>query len=103
MRKLIASLCVTALLALGVVFTAAAQTQIGDGLVVVQIDNVLNNNDVQVVVPVQVAAAIAANVCGVDIDVAVLGATGADLGTPFATTCDSASRAFNDGQFTITN
>jgi hypothetical protein len=90
------------MLALGVASTASAQTQIGDGLVVVQIDNVLNNNDVQVVVPVEVAAAIAANVCGVTVPIAVLG--GIDLGgTPIDTTCESRSGAFNGGSFEITN
>ncbi len=100
MRKLLASLCVTALLAVGVVSTAAAQ-QTGDGLVVVQIENVLNDNVVNVVVPIDVAAAIAANVCGVDVTAAVLGAidqAGASYGP---VTCDSKSRAFNGGDLII--
>lgn len=96
-----ASLCASSLLALGIVGTAAAQQE-ADGLVVVQIDNVLNNNDVNVVVPVQAAVAIAANVCNVDVDAAVLGAIDAG-GQDFVGTCDSRSRAFNEGDLTISN
>jgi hypothetical protein len=105
-RKLFASLCVTGLLAVGIVSTASAQqTQIGDGLVVVNIavDDTLNNNDVNVVVPIQAAVPIAANVCGVNVTAAVLGAvdqTGSTFG-PFQ--CDARSRAHNDGTLTITN
>jgi hypothetical protein len=104
MRKLIASFAATAMLALGVASTASAQTtQVGDGLVVVQIGNVLNDNEVQVVVPVEVAAAIAANVCGLTIPVAVLGEIDLNTEDPISTTCNSDSRARNGGSFEITN
>lgn len=106
MRKLLASLCVTGLLAVGVVSTASAQqTQIGDGLVVLNIavDDTLNNNNVNVVVPIQAAVPIAANVCGVTVTAAVLAVvdqTGSTVG-PFE--CTARSRAHNEGTLTITN
>jgi hypothetical protein len=105
MRKLLASLCVTGLLAVGVVSTASAQqTQIGDGLVVLNIavDDTLNNNNVNVVVPIQAAVPIAANVCGVNVTVAVLAAV--DQGGLFdPVECTARSRAHNGGTLTITN
>ena len=101
MRKLFASVCATALLALGAASAAGAQQE-ADGLVVVQIENVLNNNDVNVVVPISVAAAIAANVCGVQVPIAVLGGVDAG-GSDFEATCTSQARAFNTGDLTISN
>ncbi len=77
MRKLFASLSAATLLALGLGTPALAQPQIADGLVVVQIGDIttgdiLSNNTVNL----NVAAQIAANVCGVNVGplaVALLG------------------------------
>lgn len=77
--------------------TASAQQQ-GDGLVVVQIDN----TNVNVTVPINAAVGIAANVCGVDVDAAVLGEVDAGR-QDFTATCDSASRVFSGQELTITN
>jgi hypothetical protein len=61
-KKLGASLFASALLFAGLAAPAAAQQT---GLVNVEIRNVLNNNTVNVVVPVSVAA----NICDVDVNV----------------------------------
>jgi len=61
--------------------TAGAQPVIGGGLVNVQVVNVLNNNEVNVQVPVGVAANIAANVCVGDLQVGVLASQLARGGT----------------------
>lgn len=106
MRKLFASLCATAALAVVAVPTASAQqTQIGDGLVVVNIavDDTLNNNNVNVVVPIQAAVPIAANVCGVSVTAAVLAAVDQTGSTFGPVQCDARSRAHNGGTLTITN
>jgi hypothetical protein len=69
--KLFASVCAAALIALGMVSTAGAQ-QTADGLVVVQIQDV----DFTDVVDVNVAANVAAQLCGIDVgplSIAVLG------------------------------
>jgi hypothetical protein len=67
MKKFIASLFATGLLAVGVAAPSASAQQ--TGLVNVNIDNVLNNNHVNVAVPVNAAVAICANV---DVNAAVL-------------------------------
>ena len=100
-KKFFASVFATALLATGALApVASAQNQ--DGLVNVNIENVLNNNDVDVVVSVQAAAAIAANVCGVVVDADILAV---DQGTrgPINTTCNATSRAFQGGDLRITD
>ena len=100
-KKIVASLFASALLATGLM-APVAQAQNQDGLVNVSIENVLNDNDVNVVVSVQAAAAIAANVCGVVVDANVLAAV--DEGNDTVdTTCNSASRAFQGGDLRITN
>jgi hypothetical protein len=100
-KRVLASLFASALLATGIMApVASAQDQ--DGLVNVNVENVLNNNDINVVVSVNAAAAIAANVCGVVVDANVLAAV--DEGDDeVRTTCNSASRAFNTGTLEITN
>jgi hypothetical protein len=65
-KKLLATTFATALMAFGVAAPASAQQT---GLVNVNIKNVLNNNTVQVAVPVNAAVAICANV---DVNAAVL-------------------------------
>ena len=72
MRKLIASLCATSLLVLGTASTATAQPQQADGLVVVQVGDVTLTD----VVDLNVAAAVAAEVCGVNIGPLALGVLG---------------------------
>jgi hypothetical protein len=99
-KRLLASLFVSALIATGVMAPAANAQQ--DGLVNVNVENVLNNNDIDVVVSVQAAAAIAANVCGVVVDANVLAAV--DEGNQTVnTTCNSRSDAFQGGDLNITN
>ena len=62
-KKLVATTFATAIMAAGVaVPTAGAQQQ---GLVNVDVHNVLNNNNVSVAIPINAAA----NVCGVSVDV----------------------------------
>ena len=87
MRKTIATLCATtALLAAGVAAGPASAHQ--QGLVNVEITNVLNDNKVNVAIPINAAA----NICGVT--VAVLAE---DL-TSGAVTCDARANQ----RFTIT-
>jgi uncharacterized membrane protein len=72
-KKLLATTFATALMAFGVAApTAGAQPVIGGGLVNIQIVNVLNNNEVNVQVPIGVAANVAANVCVGSLQVGVL-------------------------------
>ena len=81
-RKFLAATFASGLMAVGVaVPTAGAQPVIGGGLVNVQVVNVLNNNEVNVQVPVGVAANIAANVCVGDLQVGVLASQLARGGT----------------------
>ena len=62
-KKFVATTFATAIMASGVaVPTAGAQQQ---GLVNVDIHNVLNNNNVSVAIPINAAA----NICGVSVDV----------------------------------
>ena len=87
-KKLGASLFASALLFAGLAAPAAAQQT---GLVNVEIRNVLNNNTVNVVVPVSVAA----NICGVSVDVLTV-----DLAPDGIATCDARS---GRQEITITN
>jgi len=81
-RRLLASLFASGLLAFGVAApTAGAQPVIGGGLVNIQIVDVLNNNEVNVQVPIGVAANIAANVCVGELQVGVLASQLARGGT----------------------
>jgi hypothetical protein len=73
-KKLVASVFAATLLSVTAAAPASAQPvgNIGVGnLVNVQItaNNILNNNDIDVTVPVSAAVNIAANVCGVSVDV----------------------------------
>jgi hypothetical protein len=68
-KKLLASLFVTGLLSVGLAAPASAQPVVTGGLVNVTLTNVLNNNTVQIAVPVNAAVAICANV---DVNAAVL-------------------------------
>ena len=82
MKKLLATTFATALMAFGVAApTAGAQPVISGGLVNIQIVNVLNNNEVNVQVPIGVAANIAANVCVGELQVGVLASQLAHGGT----------------------
>ncbi len=85
-----AAVLATVALAAGVAAgPAAAQADHNQaGLVVVNVDNVLNNNDVTVQVPISVAA----NICDVDVQVLV-----ADLADDGSATCtaDANSNANN--------
>ncbi len=68
-RAGIVSAAATGMLAAGGLTTTASAQPINVGnLVNVNISNVLNNNDVDVTVPINAAA----NICGVDVDVLVL-------------------------------
>ena len=69
------------LLSIGLTMTPPAEAQVQNGLVnvAVDIDDVLNNN--QVTIPI--AANIAANVCGVQVPVAVLAVSVARTGSFF--------------------
>jgi hypothetical protein len=87
-KKLGASLFASALLFAGLAAPAAAQQT---GLVNVEIRNVLNDNTVNVVVPINVAA----NICGVSVDV-----LSADLAPDNIATCDARS---GRQEITITN
>jgi hypothetical protein len=70
MRKLAATLFLTAAMAVGAgAPAAAAQPVITGGLVNVTVTDLLNNNTVTVTVPVGVALNIAANVCDVTVGV----------------------------------
>ena len=68
-RKLAASLFASGLLAFGAAAPASAQPVITGGLVNITIVDVLNNNDVNVQVPIGIAA----NVCGVQANVLARG------------------------------
>jgi hypothetical protein len=68
-KKLFASLCATGLLGLVGVAPAAAQPVVTGGLVNITIVDFLNNNDVNVQVPIGIAA----NVCGVQANVLARG------------------------------
>ncbi len=72
MRKLFASLCATSMLAMGVVSTTAAQPQIADGLVNVQVGDIT----IEDAVDLNVAANVAAQVCGVNVGPLALGVLG---------------------------
>jgi hypothetical protein len=62
-RRVVASLFASGLLAMGVAApTASAQPVITGGLVNITVFDVLNNNDVNVQVPIGIAA----NVCGIN-------------------------------------
>lgn len=92
MRKLVATLCATSLLGLGVVGTAGAQQQ--NGLVNVAVDDVNILNNARIGVAAQVAAAL----CGIKVGpVAVLG-TAVDASGDAAFVCEAAN-----GPVTITN
>lgn len=96
--KLMILAVVTALATLAVAPAASAGGhQEGTGLVVVQI----SDTNVNVTVPINAAVGIAANVCNIDLTVAVL-AEILETGD-FEGTCDSRSRAFADQDLTITN
>ena len=70
MRKTMIPVAAGAALVLGAAAPASASTQIGDGLINVQVGDIT----VEDAVDVQVAAQVAANVCGVDVGpIAVLG------------------------------
>lgn len=102
-KRLTATAFATALLAFGAAAPASAQPvgNIGVGnLVNVQItaNNILNNNDVDVTVPVSAAVNIAANVCGVAVDVLAIDETGDTFGP---IDCTNVQRAGSD--ITITN
>lgn len=98
MRQLIASLAATAMLALGVASTAPAQPQIADGLVVVQVGDITITDAVDV----NVAANVAAAVCGVNVGplaLAVLGqAVAVDRSDRARTICE-----VDDGTVRIVN
>jgi hypothetical protein len=68
-RKLAASLFATGLLAVGVAAPASAQPVVTGGLVNITIVDILNDNEVNVQVPIGVAA----NVCGVQANVLAQG------------------------------
>jgi hypothetical protein len=92
-RRLSASLFATAVLAFAAAAPAGAQPvgNIGAGnLVNVQItaNNILNNNDVDVTVPISAAVGIAANVCGVAVDVLAID----QPGETFSGTCTNVQR-----------
>jgi hypothetical protein len=92
MRRVLAALCASSLLALGVAGPAGAQDQ--NGLVNVAIGdvNILNNVDIGV------AAQVAANICGVKVGpVAVLG-TAVDRSGNARTVCTT-----DQGPIRITN
>ena len=79
MRKTMIPVAAGAALVLGAAAPASASTQIGDGLINVQVGDIT----VEDAVDVQVAAQVAANICGLDVGpIAVLGtavdADGAD-------------------------
>ena len=77
------SVAATGMLAAGGLTTTASAQPVNVGnLVNVNVSNVLNNNDVDVTVPINAAAAI----CGVDVDVLVLAE---QTGTLQDVTCDA--------------
>jgi hypothetical protein len=91
-RKLFASLSATALLALGVVSSAPAQQQ-ADGLVVVQVGDITITDAVDL----NVAANVAAQVCGIDVgpvSIALLGqAVAVDRSGRSRTVCEVGDQA----------
>ena len=100
-RKLVASMFAATLLSVTAAAPASAQPvgNIGVGnLVNVQINNVGNNNDIDVTVPISAAVNIAANVCGVAVDVLSIDDNGEVIGP---TTCTNTQRA--GSAITITN
>lgn len=72
MRKLLVSLCASSVLALGLVATATAQPQVADGLVVVQVGDVTVTDAVDL----NVAANVAAEICGVNVGPLAIGVLG---------------------------
>jgi hypothetical protein len=100
-RRLIASLFATGLLAAGVAAPMASAQQEADGLVVVQIDD----TNVNVVVPINAAVGIAANVCDVNvpITVAVLAEVDQEIEDSAGGTCEARSPVFAGQELTITN
>jgi hypothetical protein len=101
-RRLMATIFATMMLAFAAAVPASAQPvgNVGVGnLVNVQItaNNILNNNDVDVTVPVSAAVNIAANVCGVTVDVLSI-PTGGSVGP---IDCTNVQRA--GSEITITN
>jgi hypothetical protein len=64
MRKTLALICTATALAVGVGAGAAPAGAQQNGLVNVDIHNVLNNNNITVAIPINAAA----NVCGVSVD-----------------------------------
>lgn len=93
MRKLFASLCASSLLALGLVSTATAQPQQADGLVVVQVGDITITDAVDL----NVAANVAAQVCGVNVGplaIAILGqAVAVDRSDRARTICEVGDQA----------
>src|ERR671918_615250 len=71
-KKLLASLFATGLLSVGLAAPASAQPVITGGLVIITIVDVLTENEVNVQLPIGVAANIAANVCVGNLQVGVL-------------------------------
>jgi hypothetical protein len=70
MRKFVATLFLTAALAVGAVApTASAQPVVTGGLVNITVVDVLNDNTVTVTVPIALALNLAANVCDVTVGV----------------------------------
>ncbi len=63
-KSRLAAILATAALSLGLMAGPASAANGNAGLVVVDVDNVLNNNDVTVQLPI----AVAANVCDVDVN-----------------------------------
>ena len=81
-KKFTATTFATAIMAAGIMVpTAGAQPVISGGLVNIQIVDVLNENEVNVQVPIGVAANIAANVCVGELQVGVLASQLARGGT----------------------
>jgi hypothetical protein len=102
-KKLVASFFAAALMAITAAAPASAQPvgNIGAGnLVNVQItaNNILNNNDIDVTVPVSAAVNVAANVCGVAVDVLSIDDNGETFGP---IDCTNVQRA--GSEITITN
>jgi hypothetical protein len=88
MRKFFATLFLTAALAVGAVApTASAQPVFTGGLVNITVVDVLSGNTVTAIVPIGVAANVAANVC--DVSAGVLVQEFRDAGT---TTCETATQ-----------
>jgi hypothetical protein len=86
MQRNIVALVVAGALSVGLAGPAAAQVQIGDGLVNVQIGDITILEDVRV----GVAAQIAAEICGVKVGPVVLLATDVDVNGDRETICKTA-------------